>query len=112
MSKLYTLHCYIREGLAAMRCKGYLTVKPRFWVFVFTLIIAAFSCIYWANQSYQTRQEAELAALQAEHDALQAQRDALQSNIEFTATDTYIEREARGKLGLVKPEEVLFESNE
>ena len=36
----------------------------------------------------------------------------LQRRIDFTYTDEFIEREARSKLGLIKEDEILFETND
>ena len=95
-----------------MSHQTYWTVRPRFWAILFTLLLMLSAALYWSHARYMARQEADIALLQAEKEALVDRAVSLQSSIDFTSTDAYIEREARGKLGLIKPGEVLFETNE
>ena len=53
-----------------------------------------------------------IAALEAELTSLLDENAVLQRRIDFTYTDEFIEREARSKLGLIKEDEILFETND
>jgi len=70
-----------------------------------TLSVASIS-LHKKNQNYKT-QEAELEK-QLEEEALRAEEiDELE---EYVGTDEYIEDVAKEKLGLVYPNEILFEA--
>jgi len=88
------------------------SVKPRFWVLMFTVIGLACTAAYLSQQRYIDRQQARIAELQAQISAAVQINAELQHDIDFTYTDEYIEREARSKLGLIKEGEILFESND
>ena len=90
----------------------YRTVKPRFWGLLFVLFFLAVTIVYFAQQRYMARQQALIDQLNAEKARLLQQNEELQRQIDFTYTDEYIEREARSKLGLIKSDEILFESND
>lgn len=92
--------------------KSFRTVKPRFWMFLLGLLAVTFAAVYSSQQRYMTRQAETLAALEAEYKSILDDNAILQRKIDFTYTDEYIEREARGKLGLIKEGEILFESND
>jgi len=87
-----------------------LTVHPRFWLFVLTMMTVLSICAFVSGQSRLARQAEQLEALQAERMAIIEANAALQHEIDFTYTDEYIEREARSKLRLIMPDEILFES--
>ena len=89
----------------------YETVKPRFWVIIFTGLLIVMIGLYAAMQHRISRQQATIEALTAEYAAMSEASDELQSRIEYTYTDEYIEREARSKLGLVREGEILFQSS-
>ena len=67
--------------------------------------------LYMAQQNYIHRQEETIAGLSAEYAALQDASAALEDKINYTYTDEYIEREARGKLGLIYEDETLYQSS-
>ena len=87
------------------------TVKPRFWVFLGAVLLIAAVVLYASQQRYIAGQDETIQALEAQRDELIALNAQLQEEIDFTYTDQYIEREAR-KLGLIRPDEVLFQSND
>ncbi|MBR3503526.1 MAG: septum formation initiator family protein [Clostridia bacterium] len=87
------------------------TVRPRFWAFFFAGLICALIALYAAQQSYIRRQEETIASLSAEYTALQQASSALEEKIDYTYTDEYIEREARGKLGLIYEDETLYQAS-
>ncbi len=91
--------------------KGYRTVKPRFWVILSAVLLVAGIFLYAAQQRYIDRQQAMLEELRAQKAALVEENEALQRKIDFSYTDEFIEREARSKLGLVREDEILFETN-
>ncbi|NLG26103.1 MAG: septum formation initiator family protein, partial [Clostridiales bacterium] len=87
-------------------------VKPRFWLFLLALFAAAL-CMAFASQNRYMAQQAEaIEGLTRQREQIIAQNAALQRKIDFTQTDDFILREAREKLGLVLPDEILFESND
>ena len=92
--------------------QGYRRVRPRFWGWLFVLFFAAVITVYCAQQRYMNRQQALIDELNAQKAILIAENEELQRKIDFTYTDEYIEREARSKLGLIREDEILFESND
>ena len=87
-----------------------LSVQPKFWLFALALLTVLFVWIYAAQSHHLARQMHTLEELQADRlSAVQTNAD-VQHQIDFTYTDEYIEREARGKLGYVYPGETLFKS--
>ena len=87
------------------------TIRPRFWVFFFAGLLCVLIALYMAQQNYIHRQEETIADLSAEYAALQDASAALEDKINYTYTDEYIEREARGKLGLIYEDETLYQSS-
>lgn len=92
--------------------QGYRRVRPRFWGWLFAAFFAAAVAVYCAQQRYLSRQQALIDELSAQKALLTAENEELQRKIDFTYTDEYIEREARSKLGLIREDEILFESND
>ena len=91
---------------------GYRRVRPRFWGWLFAAFFVAVLAVYCAQQRYMNRQQALIDELSAQKALLTAENEELQRKIDFTYTDEYIEREARSKLGLIREDEILFESND
>ena len=88
------------------------TIKPRFWLLVIFVLTATFSAVYVSQQRYIAQQKELVASLKAEQQAVAEENAILQRKIDFTYTDEFIEREARSRLGLVKEDEILFETND
>lgn len=87
-----------------------LSAKPRFWLFVLFFLVIISIGAHSLQKHHLTRQEQQIEELQAQRlELIQSNMD-IQHKIDFTLTDTYIEREARSKLRLVKPGEILFEA--
>lgn len=89
-----------------------LSLKPRFWGFVALVMALVFGGVFISQSAYMGRQQERIAALEQRKAALVTENQSLTQQIEYTKTDEYIEREARQKLGLVKPGEVLYESSD
>ena len=87
------------------------TIRLRFWVFFFAGLLCALTALYAVQQNYIRRQEETIAGLSAEYAALQEASAALEEKINYTYTNEYIEREARGKLGLIYEDETLYQSS-
>ena len=68
--------------------------------------------VYSSQRRYMAQQADTIAALEAELTSLLDENAVLQRRIDFTYTDEFIEREARSKLGLIKEDEILFETND
>lgn len=92
--------------------KNFRSVKSRFWVLLFGLLAVTCTIVYFSQRSYMAQQAETIAALSAERTGLLDENAILQRKIDFTYTDEFIEREARSKLGLIKEDEILFESND
>ena len=92
--------------------QGYRRVRPRFWGWLFVAFFVAVLAVYCAQQRYMNRQQALIDELSAQKALLTAENEELQRKIDFTYTDEYIEREARSKLGLIREDEILFESKD
>ena len=87
------------------------TIRPRFWVLFFAGLLIVLLCLYAAQQSYIDRQNETIAQLTDQYAALREASAALEDKISYTYTDEYIEREARGKLGLIHEGETLYQSS-
>ena len=87
------------------------TVKPRFWVIFFSGLLIVLIGLYTAQQGYINYQLETIDALSKEYAALREASAELEDKIDYTYTDAYIEREARGKLGLIREGETLFQSS-
>jgi len=87
-------------------------IKPRFWLLVIIVLAVTCGVVYSSQQKYLTQQQELIAALRAEQQAVAEENAILQRKIDFTFTDEFIEREARSRLGLVKEDEILFETND
>ena len=92
--------------------KSFRTVKPRFWVLLLGILAITCTAVYTSQRRYMAQQAETIAALEAERQSILDETIILQRKIDFTYTDEFIEREARGKLGLIKEGEILFESND
>lgn len=92
--------------------KNFRTVQPRFWVLLLGVLAITCTAVYASQRRYMAQQAETIAALEAERTSLFDGNAVLQRRIDFTYTDEFIEREARSKLGLVKEDEILFESND
>ena len=100
------------NGKVKRLSRSFQTVRPRFWVILFSALAVAMISLYASQQRYIDRQNETVAELESQRDALIAANQQIQDQIDFTYTDEFIEREARGKLGLVKGDETLYQSNE
>ena len=90
--------------------RGHRTPRPRFWLMLIG-VFALFSACVFASQAYYMRlQEGTLSELTARRDVLLDEKMELQRKLLFMDTQEYIIREAREKLGLLMPDEILFES--
>lgn len=92
--------------------KNFRSVKPRFWALLLGLLALTCTVVYASQRRYMAQQAETIAMLEAERTSLLDDNAVLQRRIDFTYTDEFIEREARSKLGLVKEDEILFESND
>lgn len=88
------------------------TIKPRFWLLVIFVLTATCGVVYASQQKYISQQNDLIASLKAEQQAVAEENAVLQRKIDFTYTDEFIEREARSRLGLIKEDEILFETND
>ena len=87
-----------------------LSAKPRFWLFMLLLLVIVSIGTRSLQNNHISRQTQQIEELQAQRLELIQTNTDIQHKIDFTLTDTYIDREARSKLRLVKPGEILFEA--
>ena len=87
-------------------------IKPRFWALLLGLLALTCTLVYSSQRRYMAQQTDTISALEAELASLLDENAVLQRKIDFTYTDEFIEREARSKLGLIKEDEILFETND
>lgn len=92
--------------------RNFRVIKPRFWMLVIAVITLTCSVVYASQQKYITQQREMIAELKREQQSISEENAILQRKIDFTYTDEYIEREARSRLGLIKEDEILFETND
>ena len=77
-------------------------------IFLVGVMAVQIHTLYRKNAEYQ-RQEAQL---QEELEEQQAQAEELQTYEERTKSDEYVENTARGKLGLVHENEIVFRESD
>ena len=87
------------------------TVRPRVWVVIFTGLIVAFTALFVTGRQFLTSREQTIAAMTDQLAELKQTTYDLQTRLDYTYTDEYIERQARGKLGLIYEDEILFQTN-
>lgn len=92
--------------------RNFRVIKPRFWLLVIAMLTATCAIVYASQQKYIVQQRELIASLKSEQQTIAEENAVLQRKIDFTYTDEYIEREARNKLGLIKENEILFETND
>lgn len=93
----------------AHRTSGHQLVFRIFLGLVFVLALASAVALYFKQEEQFARieaRQAELIEQQALADRAYQDRLALQKQLD---TDTYIEQVAREALGMVKPDEIIFE---
>ncbi|MCL2215815.1 MAG: septum formation initiator family protein [Defluviitaleaceae bacterium] len=82
-------------------------IRLRFAIF-WVLIIVMLSGYVVAQIGRNNELQAELRALEATIARYQAEADSLELQITFFDSDVYIEELARNRLGMVRPNEIVF----
>lgn len=75
-----------------------------FWL----ALIGSFGWLAIDQASQYSDLQAEMSYIQAEIDRAVSAHELLQRQLEFIGSDAYIEQQARERLGLVKPTEIIF----
>ncbi|MCL2203181.1 MAG: septum formation initiator family protein [Defluviitaleaceae bacterium] len=75
-----------------------------FWV----ALVVSFGWLAVAQASQYGTLQNDLARIQAETQRAEDAHELLQRQIAFIGSDAYIEQQARERLGLVKPTEIIF----
>lgn len=88
-----------------------ISIRPRFWVFVISVMLLCFSASCTVAQIRYNRNAAHLDALVSEKLALDQQVKTLSDRLNYVRTDAYIERVARDELNLIMPGEIRYVSN-
>ncbi|MCL2462803.1 MAG: septum formation initiator family protein [Defluviitaleaceae bacterium] len=78
-----------------------------FWLF----LTATFGGVILTQAARREKYITETAQAQQELDKLQAQKQDLQNQVDFNTKDAAIEKAARDQLGLVYPDEIIFDTN-
>jgi cell division protein DivIC len=83
--------------------------KISFIFLVFWVAIIGMSFVLVSNQANRYNQlRAELERLNAEITQMTQNNEALQIQIDFFDSDAYIERRARERLGMVRPNDIII----
>ena len=87
--------------------------KPKSKIFliyvVFWVIIIGLSLMLIMDQAGEYNElRAEADHLQGEIDRINASNNVLEFQIEFVDSDAYIEQQARDRLRMVRPDEIVF----
>ena len=72
------------------------------------LIVTAYGVTWFEQKKIMDEKRADIAQLEAQLAEMQLTAAAMEADIEFSKTDAYIERLARGELGYVKDGEIKF----
>ena len=86
-------------------------LRPRVIAALCAIMVAVFAVVFVTQSRYMRAQDATIDALIGEYGRLRSSSIDLEEQINYSYTDTYIEREARGRLGLVRDGETLFQSS-
>ncbi|MEG1516515.1 MAG: septum formation initiator family protein [Clostridia bacterium] len=83
-------------------------IKPRFWIFMMSMLVLVFGCVYISQGQFIERQDLRIDQLEMERAQRQDANAQLERQLEFTKTQTYVERIAHEELGLLKEGEIRF----
>ena len=75
-----------------------------FW----TALVVSFGYVAITQAGLYSQLQNDLLRVEEETDRALLAHEALQRQIEFVGSDAYIEQQARERLGLVKPTEIIF----
>ncbi|MDI9505182.1 MAG: septum formation initiator family protein [Candidatus Excrementavichristensenella sp.] len=84
------------------------TIKPRFWLFMMSALLAVFFCLYLSQGRFLKGQDLRILELQARYTEKVSENEQLKRRIEFSKTDEYVRRVAHEDLGLLKNDEIRF----
>lgn len=91
--------------------KGY-TIHP-LWKWVLFAAVVIFCIITILTQQTKIDESKKLAEeLAATADQLEERIDTLENELAYMDTDEYVERTARERLGMIKPDETIFKARE
>ena len=94
---------------ASCMAKGRRRTSPKFWLLLTAAVLLVSACFYGTQAYYLRQQNQTLAELEARRSALADNKVQRERRLEFMDSNEYIIREARDKLGLLMPGEILFE---
>ena len=86
----------------------YQLLQPRVIALLCAVMVVVFAVAFISQGRYMRAQDATIDALVGEYSRLKTNSIDLEEQLNYTYTDRYIEREARGRLGLVREGETLF----
>jgi len=81
-------------------------VTTRFWIFAMISIAIIFFLVDRVQGNVHAQKDLEIISLREKKEQIEIENKELARKIEFTKTNTYIERVAHEKLGLLKPDEI------
>ena len=88
-----------------------LRIRPRFCVILIAVMLIVFSISIGLSFRELRLGRQRLAEVNADHAALQQQLGVLREELEYAQSDDYVERVARGELGLMMPGEIRYISS-
>lgn len=88
-----------------------ISVRPRFYVFIITIMLLCFTVSGVASQLHYSRVADRVNDLSVERLAIAARIKDLNSRLNYVRTDAYIERVARDELNMIMPGEIRYVSN-
>jgi cell division protein DivIC len=83
-------------------------VTPRFFLFVLSLILIWIGVGFASRYLHIVVLQGKIVRVEREVAAIKTRNEAIRQQIEEMQTDTYIEKVAREKLGLIKPGETVY----
>lgn len=83
-------------------------IKPRLWLFAMASFTLIFFLFYSLQGKLLSQQDMEIKQLTEQKEQAEMTGKELSRKIDFTKTDTYVERVAREELGLLRPDEIRF----
>jgi len=89
-----------------------LKITPRFCLILIGVMLVVFSMSIGLSYLDLARGSEKLEAVHAEYTELQKQLQQLNENLLYVQTDDYVERIARDELGMLRPGEIRYVSNE
>ena len=83
-------------------------INPRLIVILCAVLVVVMTATFITQGNYIRSQDRTIEGLIGEYGTLKSQSIDLEEKIAYSYTDAYIEREARGRLNMVRSGETLY----